>query len=324
MAQYLRTVVTACVFVVGAAVVTASAQSAPAEKARPQLVVLNTTVNRVNETLTIHGIGFGEQAPQVWCESSPMTVISSTDADIVVYLPAAVPDGTYLLTVVRGNGARDRDVFHMSVQSPSSGPKGDVGPKGDTGAAGPKGDVGPAGPKGDTGAAGPKGDTGAVGPKGETGAAGPKGDTGATGPKGDAGATGPKGDTGAVGPKGDAGASGPQGPTGEAGSPGAIGPMGPIGPQGIQGMPGVSGYEVVFTPFTSFTVNGNQTVALNATCPAGKVAIGGGFDLSGNTPPLSPVASFPFSADTWRLLVRLSQISAATFQVRAYAVCAAN
>jgi hypothetical protein len=367
MAACVRTLVTALVFIVGAGGL-AQAQN-ESDKSKPRLVILHTSLDRTNQTLTIHGIGFDAQAPQVWCETFPMTVLSWTDSDIVVHFPAAVPDGTYRLTVVRANGEKDRDVFHTSVQTALTGPKGDrgpagatgepgpagpkgeagaPGPKGDTGAAGPKGDTGAAGPKGDTGlkgdtgaagpkgdtglkgdagGAGPKGDTGAAGPQGETGAAGPKGDTGAVGPQGDPGVAGPKGDTGVAGPKGDTGATGAQGLKGDPGAPGATGPMGPIGPQGaqgVQGIPGMSGHEVVFTPFTSFTVNGNQTVALNATCPAGKVAIAGGFDVSGNTASLTPVGSFPFSPDTWRLLVRLSQIGAATFQVRVYALCVAS
>jgi len=97
------------------------------------------------------------------------------------------------------------------------GPRGPVGPKGNTGPAGPQGAVGP---QGDTGATGPQG---AVGPQGDTGATGPQGPAGpqgAVGPQGDTGATGPQGPAGpqgAVGPQGDTGATGPQGPAGPAG-----------------------------------------------------------------------------------------------------------
>src|SRR4051812_13093279 len=151
-----------------------------------QVVVLSTAVDRVNQTLTIQGVGFGPQAPQVWCENYLMTVISATDSQLVVFLPGGVPDGTHLLTVIRGNGEKDRGTFNMSVAAPEEG----------SGAAGPRGPAAPAGPQG------PKGDTGA------TGAAGPKGDTGAVGPKGDPGLAGPKGDMGVAGPVG------PQGPPG--------------------------------------------------------------------------------------------------------------
>jgi hypothetical protein len=97
--------------------------------------------------------------------------------------------------------------------------------------------------------------------------------------------------------------------------------MGLTGAAGASGESGVSGYEVVVSPLTSVTINGNQTTSLTAVCPAGKTAIGGGFDYSGNVAPLTPVASFPAAADTWRVMVRLSQVAATTFQGRAFVVC---
>jgi hypothetical protein len=100
-----------------------------------------------------------------------------------------------------------------------------------------------------------------------------------------------------------------------------MGPMGPAGQAGVEGAAGVSGYEVVSSLLTSVTINGNQTTTLTAVCPAGKTAIGGGFDYSGNIAPLTPVASFPSAVDTWRVMIRLSQVSATTFQGRAFVVC---
>ena len=215
-------------------------------KRNVRLAILGTLSNRANDTLTIRGMGFGDRAAQVWCQDYPLTVMSWTDEEIVANLPDALPDGSYLLTVIRGEGQKDRDVFDMAVQgqttvSGTPGPKGDAGPVGPAGAKGEPGSVGPAGPKGDTGAAGvagPKGDAGAVGP------AGPKGDAGvagATGPKGDTGAMGPagaKGEIGATGPagaKGEIGATGPAGATGDTGAIGPIGPKGDIGPAGAEG-----------------------------------------------------------------------------------------
>src|SRR5215212_6553807 len=138
-------------------------------KSKGDLVILSTSVDRTNQTLTIQGQSFGSQAPQVWCESYSMTVLSATDSQLVVFLPAGVPDGTHLLTVVRGPSEKDRASFDMNVATPGRGP---AGPKGDPGVAGPKGDTGAAGAKGDTGATGP------TGPAGAAGAVGPKGDTG--------------------------------------------------------------------------------------------------------------------------------------------------
>ena len=51
------------------------------------LVVLSTAVDRANQTLTIQGLGFGAQPPQVWCETYLMTVMSATDSQLVVFLP---------------------------------------------------------------------------------------------------------------------------------------------------------------------------------------------------------------------------------------------
>jgi hypothetical protein len=316
-------------------------ESARSKHRRGPLVVLSTAVDRVNQTVTIRGSAFGSQAPQVLFETYPMTVISATDSEIVAFLPAAVSDGTYLLSVLRGAAERDRAFFVMTVTTAGDGKAGPAGPQGDRGPAGPqgapgaiglKGDTGPAGPKGETGAAGAKGDTGAVGPKGDPGLAGPKGDPGLAGPKGDTGAAGPQGGPGAVGATGPQGIAGPQGAPGAqgpAGAQGAQGPQGPqgpmgfLGPAGPRGVPGVSGYEVVSTLVT-VTINGLQTTTGDATCPAGKQVIGGGFDDSGTALPLQLLGSFPAAADTWRVLVRLNQVTFATFSVRTYAICAAS
>ncbi|HTG98906.1 MAG TPA: IPT/TIG domain-containing protein [Vicinamibacterales bacterium] len=222
-----------------------------------QLVVLSTAADRVNQTLTIEGMAFGSQPPQVWCENYLMTVISATDTQIIVFLPAAIPDGSHLLTVSRGNGDKDRGgfVFHVGGASGQGsvgpagpqGPAGPGGPQGPAGPAGPQGPAGPAGPQGPAGPAGPKGDTGAVGPKGDPGPAGPKGDTGAAGPvgpqgpEGPAGPAGPAGATGATGPAGPQGEMGPVGPAGPAGATGATGPAGPQGLKGDTGSTGPQG-----------------------------------------------------------------------------------
>ena len=339
-----RTAFTAVVFVLmGTALAQAQKNQSDAltvSNSKDQVVVLNTVIDRVNQTLTIRGLSFGSPAPQVWCETYLMTVISATDTELVVFLPAAVPDGTHLLSVVRGPSEKDRGFFNMNVGTPGRGPvgpAGPAGPKGDTGAVGPKGDTGAAGSKGDTGASGPKGDTGAVGPKGDTGAVGPKGDTGAAGPTGavgpqgevgstgPTGAAGPKGDTGATGPKGDTGATGGTGATGATGPQGPMGLMGPLGPQGL---PGISGYFIASTPSTTVSVAGNSTTSMSVSCPAGKNVIGGGYEsaqAAGGNYSLHPVSMFPSAADTWRVTLRVSGINnAVTITFRVYAICAAS
>jgi hypothetical protein len=96
-----------------------------------------------------------------------------------------------------------------------------------------------------------------------TGPAGEKGE------QGDPGPTGPPGLPGQQGVQGDPGLVGPSGPQGE---PGPAGPAGPPGPSG-----GVSGFEQVTG--APVVVNGDveEPVTAQATCPAGKAALGGGY-----------------------------------------------
>ena len=264
-----------------------------------QLIITSATLDRANETLIINGYNFGS-ASAVWLELSPLTVISSTPTQLVVQFPAAVPDGTYLLTVERGRSQADRDVFNLALSTPGTGPQGPPGPQGERG---PQGIPGEPGPKGDTGPQGPKGDAGA------------KGDTGATGPEGPAGSSGP---------------AGPTGPTGPQGLQGVQGLQGPQGPQGFPGMPGVngvSGWELVWalTPSTGGTSVAPFTIfPASASCPGGKLPIGGGYELVGGAQQLDPVSSFP-SSDVpvgWRVVLRNNSASTASnAQVRVWVVC---
>jgi Collagen triple helix repeat (20 copies) len=89
--------------------------------------------------------------------------------------------------------------------------------------------------------------------------------TPAPGPKGDAGAAGAKGDPG------DAGAQGPKGDTGVIGFQGSDGPRGPQGPPGSHGYVFVWGDEHDLPPLGA--------VQADVACPAGKVAVGGGFSI---------------------------------------------
>ncbi len=389
MAIFKRTLlITLTLVLVSFPITYAQSSSANGEKHSAPVLILGTRADRATDTLTIRGMGFGDRTAQVWCQEHPLRVLRWTDGEIVVHLPEALTDGSYLLTVIRGQGQKDRDAFAMTVGGLASaepgsrgekGEKGEPGAPGDSGPAGPQGEMGPAGAKGEIGATGPKGDAGVIGPKGDAGAAGAKGDTGPAGPQGEIGAMGPAGAAGAdgavgpmgpagpqgdpgaqgaagpagvdgavgpmgpsgpqgfSGPQGEIGATGPAGPQGVAGSVGPAGPQGtagtagpagpqgapgPAGPTGAQGAAGLSGYEVVGTPLTTVTINGNQTTALTIACPAGKIAVAGGFDYSGNVAAVTTVASFPLLPDTWRVLVRLSQVAAASFQGRAFAVCA--
>lgn len=189
----IRTLTTALTFVVAAGAVM-TAQNAKAEDKNKQLVILSATIDRSQELLVLNGMNFGSVVPTVLCETTAMFVLSATDSQLLVHFPAP-PDGTYLVTVIRGPSPFDRGVFHLSVQSPVAG----------EGVPGPQGPAGPAGPQGEQGERGERGEQGANGPAGPQGPAGPEG------------APGPVGPQGAVGPTGPQGLQGPQGPAGVSG-----------------------------------------------------------------------------------------------------------
>ena len=133
--------------------------------------------------------------------------------------------------------------------------------------------------------------------------AGPQGPAGPAGPKGDAGAQGPKGDPGA---KGDTGGTGPRGDKGDKGD------------KGDQGAPGLSGVEIAVG--ASKTVSPNNYAGASATCPSGKVAIGGGF-TSGARADVIHSYRDPYDARVWWVGVWNDGTSTLSFQPRA--TCAA-
>jgi hypothetical protein len=101
----------------------------------------------------------------------------------------------------------------------------------------------------------------------QAGIKGDPGPAGADGPKGD------KGDPGADGATGPAGSEGAKGETGATGPPGPQGIPGPVGPAGQPGPAGVPGYQVVVEHGSILPQSGQ---GFRATCPHGKVVIGGG------------------------------------------------
>ena len=143
---------------------------------------------------------------------------------------------------------------------------------------------------------------GAVGP---TGPQGPKGDTGAAGPIGPSGAPGATGAPGAAGAPGATGATGSTGPTGPAGSGTAAG--------------GIAGYEIV-NSYTLTVPNGGITNA-TATCPTGKVLLGGGRSFDG-TQVLVIDSAPDWSAASTRWLVRARNPTSAGFYVTVRIICA--
>jgi hypothetical protein len=213
-------------------------------------LILNTTVNYTQNTLTVNGQNFGSK-PVVMLNNLEFPTVSSSSSEIVADFPSGYPPssftpGTYFLTVQYSNQLPS--LFTAAIGM--AGPQGPAGPAGATGAQGPQG------PQGATGTAGA---AGSMGPPGPMGPAGPIGLTGATGATGATGPAGPAGSAGAIG------ATGPQGPvglTGATGAQGSAGPQGPQGPQGSQGPAGQNGTGVL-TDSSGDTAVGLQ--ALNGT-----------------------------------------------------------
>jgi hypothetical protein len=213
----------------------------------------------------------------------------------------------------------------------AAGPAGPAGADGEDGAAGPAGADGENGAVGPAGPAGPIGPAGPAGPAGADGAVGPAGPAGADGEDGAVGPAGPAGADGAVGPAGPAGADGEDGavgPAGPAGADGAVGPAGPAGPAGAAGANGVAGVQIVNTAVSqSSSTNEDVLVAAVATCPAGKVVIGGGGKIdTSNSAINSDVVmfrSYPATATTWHAsAVITGGFSNRTVTVTSYAICA--
>ena len=91
------------------------------------------------------------------------------------------------------------------------------------------------------------------------------------------------------------------GPPGPAGAVGAVGPAGPTGPAGA------SGYELVTVAGAS---NTNATKTTNAPCPAGKVAVGGGYLITGATAGLEVTYNATSAANNWRVTASRSTANA--------------
>jgi hypothetical protein len=135
--------------------------------------------------------------------------------------------------------------------------------------------------------------------------------------KGIKGDTGPIGAAGAEGPAGPAGPQGPKGDKGDpclSSDPACVGPKGDPGAQGPPGPSGLSGYQIVWTGFHHLDPFEFSTV--EAMCPAGELAIGGGFtapdaDVQENRPQQNGAG--------WEVF---AQEGATEGGISAFAVCA--
>jgi hypothetical protein len=133
------------------------------------VVITSATVDRERETVTFRGFNFGTRRPTVYCETSPLKVLRSSDEEVVVSVPVSQMDeGTYLFTLVRHSVWPGRASFHVATVTPAAGGggQGPMGPQGPAGPAGSTGAPGPAGPRGETGPQGPQGPQGPPGPSG--------------------------------------------------------------------------------------------------------------------------------------------------------------
>jgi hypothetical protein len=86
----------------------------------------------------------------------------------------------------------------------------------------------------------------------------------------------------------------------------------------------VSGLQRVIG--TSVSGGSNDDRTATATCPSGKLAISGGFDLvstpSGNREPPFVTATYPSSATVWTVEIEHGSITRTSWTVTPYVICA--
>ena len=113
----------------------------------------------------VDGVNLGS-GPLVFLGGLPLGgVAGNTAGTQLIALKPALPPGTYLLHVSKGNGVPDNATYDVTLGA--AGAEGPAGPRGDRGVAGEPG------PQGEPGAPGPPGAPGAPGQPGTPGNAGP-------------------------------------------------------------------------------------------------------------------------------------------------------
>jgi hypothetical protein len=120
-------------------------------------VIISSSISSDLTTITINGSGFvqGGTTPTVVLGTDTLTVVTSSNTQIVASLPTNEPAGSYLLSVTENGGGSKTTAFGVTVGV--VGPQGPQGPQGVIGPAGPQGMQGPSGPTGSTGASGSNG-----------------------------------------------------------------------------------------------------------------------------------------------------------------------
>jgi hypothetical protein len=68
----------------------------------------------------------------------------------------------------------------------------------------------------------------------------------------------------------------------------------------------------------------NAVTTLTVACPVGKRVFGGGYESNTNAALVHPVATYPPTQDSWRVILQNDQSTAASIQFRVYAVCATS
>jgi hypothetical protein len=93
--------------------------------------------------------------------------------------------------------------------------------------------------------------------------------------------------------------------------------MGPQGPSGL------TGQVVAMSALTMVSLMANEQKTFDLVCPNSKRVFGGGYEAQADA-AVVPIASYPSSQTAWRVVIRLSQSAAASFNFRIYAVCATS
>lgn len=105
-----------------------------------------------------------------------------------------------------------------------------------------------------------------------------------------------------------------------AGPQGPAGPTGPAGPAGPAGPPGATGLQTVFT---TSVIDSSSPKTLTATCPSGKVALGGGVAVAPATVnEVGVTTSYLASSTTWTATARELDATLTNWGLNVVVICA--